>query len=88
MADALRERITEAPYADAPLILWEAWQSGHMTADHLARLASWVWGRAGAERHTALTRPQWRQLFTAAGFTRNGQPDTAPHALTCTGDHP
>jgi hypothetical protein len=65
-----------------PQTLWEAWRSGYIRPAELALYVTKAWASAGADRHTALTRDQWRHLFRAAEFTRNGFRDTAPDALT------
>jgi hypothetical protein len=59
-------------------ILWHAWQSGDIAPEQLAQYLTTAWAKAGTRRYLALSRPQWRELFDAQGFTRNGVPDTPP----------
>lgn len=64
-----------------PKALWHLWQSGQLSTNHLTPTVMATWARAGTERYTALTRPQWRQLWDTIGFRRDGQPDTPPASL-------
>jgi hypothetical protein len=56
-----------------PQVLWDVWQSGRLNRAELALYLSKTWGHAGADRHTALTHDQWRELFDATGYTDNGR---------------
>lgn len=61
----------------APFLLAEAWDTGVVGAAEVASCVGSVW--SGSEfPDSALGHPRWRELFQAAGFTRDGEPAERP----------
>lgn len=60
-----------------PYLLWDAWDGGVADGATVAAHIGQVWSRAEFP-DAALGHDRWRQLFEAAGFSRDGVPADRP----------
>lgn len=76
-ADHLQRLLNWVGRLNAPALLHDAWFGPAVTAADLARHLGPVWsGAEYPERN--LSKETWRELFRAAGYTRDGAPAPLP----------
>lgn len=76
-ADELQRLIYRGGRESGPLLLATAYEEKKISDDVVAVLVGDVWSMAEYPDR-ALTEPEWRLLFKAAGFTRDGAKEARP----------
>ncbi|MFD8597642.1 hypothetical protein ACFV1L_21830 [Kitasatospora sp. NPDC059646] len=76
-ADQLGKLLLQAGRLYGPALLYDAWFGEVIDAAALAAHIGRVWSMAEYP-DSALDREDWRELFTAAGYTADGEPAERP----------